>query len=128
MRKLPLFVLLGWSALIIKYPLIDSLSSLSRIVESKNVPGKHMISMLFALINASIKGTLTKSWAAIPLRFQWQKFSLEDFIGPGLISISPDPNNSKWWLECSELKSSSFGNFKRKNSLIIKKEIERTVR
>ena len=91
----PLFVLLEWSALI-KYPLIYSLSSLSGIIKSKNVSYKQMVSMLFALINASIRGTLTKSWPAIPLRFQWQKFSLEDFIGPGLISMSSDCNNRKW--------------------------------
>ena len=78
-----------------EYPLIYSLSSLSGIVESKNVSDKQMMSMLFALINASIKGILTKSRGAIPLRFQWQKFSLEDSVGPGLISMSPDCNNSK---------------------------------
>ena len=48
---------------------------------------KKMMSMIFAFINASIKGALTKSWAAIALRFQWEKFSLEDFIGPGLSSM-----------------------------------------
>ena len=69
--------------------------TLSGIVESKNVSGKQMMSMFFALINASIRSTLTKSWAAIPLRFQWQKFSLEDFIWPKLISMSFDCNNSK---------------------------------
>ena len=71
MQAPPLFVLGGWSALIIEYPLIYSLSSLSGIVESKNVSVKEMMSMLFALINASIKVNLTKSWAAIPLRLQW---------------------------------------------------------
>ena len=71
METSPLFVLLRWSALIIEYPLIYSLSSLSGIVESKNVSVKEMMSMLFALINASIKVNLTKSWAAIPLRLQW---------------------------------------------------------
>ena len=69
MRKLPLFVLLGWSALIIKYPLIYSLSSFSGIFESKNLSDKQMISMLFTLINACT------------LRFQCQKFSLKDFTG-----------------------------------------------
>ena len=38
------------------------------------------MSMLFTLINASIKCTLTKSWAGISLRFQWRKFGLGDFI------------------------------------------------
>ena len=46
---------LGWSALIIEYPLIYSPSSLSGIFESKYVSEKQMMSMLFALINASIK-------------------------------------------------------------------------
>ena len=95
MQTSPLFVLLGWSALIIEYPLIYSVSWLSGIAESKNVSDKQMISMLFALINASIKGALTKSWVDIPLRFQWKKLNLEDFIEPGLISMSPDCNYSK---------------------------------
>ena len=73
------------------------MSSLSGIDESENVSDKQMMSMLFALINASIKGILTKSWAVTPLRFQWQKFGLEDFIGPGLISMWPDCNKSKCW-------------------------------
>ena len=74
-----------------------------------------MMSMLFALINASVKGTLTKPWAAILLRFQWQKFSHEDFIVPGLISMSRDCNDTKWgkskstWLECIELKATVVG-------------------
>ena len=133
MQTTPLFVLLGWFALIIWYPLIYSLSSISGIGESKKVSGNHMMSMLFALINASIKGTLIKSWAAIPLRFQWQKFSFEDFIGPGLISMPPDCNNSKWcklkeyMTRIQWIKSNSFGKFKRKNSFIIKKGTERTV-
>ena len=45
---------------------------------------------LIVLINVSIKVTLTKSLAAIPLWFQWQKF-----IGLGLIWVSPDCDNSK---------------------------------
>ena len=52
--------------------------------------------MLFALINTSIKVTLTKLWATIPLRFQCQRFSFEGFIGPGLISMWPDCSSSKW--------------------------------
>ena len=105
----------GWFALIIEYPIKYSLSSLSGIVEPKNVSDKRMMSMLFALINASIKGTLTKPWAAILLRFQWQKFSLEDFIVPGLISMSCDCNDTEWdksksiWLECIELKATVVG-------------------
>ena len=63
-----------------------------RIVESKNV-SKQVKSILFPLINASIKGNSTKSRVAIAFRFQWQKLSLEDFFGPGLISVSPDCNN-----------------------------------
>ena len=125
------FVLLGWSALIIEYLLIYSLSSLSGIVEPKNVSDKQIVSMLFALINASIKITLTKWWAEIPLRFQWQKFSLHrtwtDF------NITCCSNNSKWcklkeyMARIRWIKSNSFRNFKRKNSLIIKKETVRTV-
>ena len=122
-------VLTKWD---VTYPLIYNLSSLNGIVESKNVSGKQMMPMLFASINAS-KVTLTKSWAAIPLRFQWQKFSLEDFLGPGLISMSLDCSNSKWcklkeyMTRIQRIKSNSFDHFKRKNSLIIKKETERTV-
>ena len=70
MQTPPLFVLLGWPVLIIEYPLIYGLSSLSGIVESKNVSNKLMMSMLFPLINASIKGTLAKQLAGIPLRYQ----------------------------------------------------------
>ena len=58
---------------------VYSFSLLYGIVESKNVSDKQMILMLLALLNASIKGTLTKSWAAILLRFLWQKLNLEDF-------------------------------------------------
>ena len=46
-------------------------------------------------INAFIKVTLRKSRAAIPFRFQMQKFSAEDFKKPGLISMLPDCSNSK---------------------------------
>ena len=54
------------------------------------------MSILFALINAFVKGFLTKSWALYHWDSNGKKFSLEDFIGPGLISMSPDCNNSKW--------------------------------
>ena len=105
-------------------------SPLSGIVKcfwqtNKNVSDKQIMSMLFTLINILNKGTLTKSWATIrdfnftiEMRFQWQKFSLEDFIGPGLISMLPDCNNSKWCkikeyiIRMHWIKSNSFSNFK----------------
>ena len=58
MQTRPPFVLLEESAFIIEHLLIYGVSSLSRIVESKNVSDKQMMSMLFALINVSIQGTL----------------------------------------------------------------------
>ena len=44
----PLFVSLGWSALIIEHALIYSFLSLSGIVESKIVSDKQIMSMFFA--------------------------------------------------------------------------------
>ena len=43
------------------FPLIYSLSSLSWIVDFEHVSEKQMMSVLFALIKASIAGTLIKS-------------------------------------------------------------------
>ena len=65
MQTPSLSVLRGWSVLIVKYPVVYSLSSLSGNVESKYFSDKRMMSVLFFLIDASIKGTLTK----LPLRF-----------------------------------------------------------
>ena len=73
----------------------------------------------------SIKVTLTKSLAAIPLRFQWQKF-----IGLGLISVSPDCDNSKLCkLEqyMTRIWSIKRNSFKRRNIFVIKKRTEKTV-
>ena len=64
MQMPSLFVLLGWSALIVKYPVVYSPSSFSGNVESKYFSDKQMMSILFFLIGASIKDTLTK----LPLR------------------------------------------------------------
>ena len=66
------------------------LSSLRSIVESKKVSDKHRISKLWVLTKASIKGTLIKSWAARPFKFQWQNLIGEDFLGPGFVSVSPE--------------------------------------
>lgn len=45
-------------------------------------------------MNASIKGTLTKSCAASPLKFQWQNLKNQYLLGPGFVSISPDANSN----------------------------------
>ena len=45
---------------------------------------------------ASIKGTLIKSWAARPVKFQWQKLTGEGFLGPALVSISPGKTQNFW--------------------------------
>ena len=60
-------------------------SSLRSIVESKKVSDKHRISKLWVLIKTSVKGTLIKSWAARPFKFQLQNLIGEDFLGPGFV-------------------------------------------
>ena len=65
-------------------------SSLKSIAESKKVSDKHRISKLWVLVKASIKGTLIKSWAGRPFKFQWQNLIGEEFPGPGFVSISPE--------------------------------------
>ena len=65
-------------------------SSLRSMDESKKISDKHRISKLWVLVKASIKGTLVKSWAARPFKFQWQNLIGEDFLGHEFISISPE--------------------------------------
>ena len=65
-------------------------SSLRFTAESKKISDKHRISKLWVLIKTSITGTLMKSWAARPFKFQWQNVIGEDFLGPGFVSISPE--------------------------------------
>ena len=114
MQTPPLFVWLGWSVFIIEYHLIYNLSSMGGVGESKNVSD--------CFNKFSIKVTLTKSLAAMPLRFQWQKF-----IGTGLISMSPDCDNSKLCkLEQCMTRIFKSNSFKQKNILIIKKRTEKT--
>ena len=60
------------------------------IAESKKVSDRHTKSKLLIVIKASTNGTLIKSWAAKPYKFQWENLMLDDRFGPGLISISPD--------------------------------------
>ena len=87
----------GWLALSNEYPCIFMFSSSSGIVKCGNVSGRHTMSKLLVVIKAT-NGTLIKSWAASPFKFQWHLF------GPGLTSISPDN------------KSTCLGLFIKKNS------------
>ena len=64
--------------------------SLRSIVKSEKVSDKHRIAKLWILIKASIKGTLIKSWAARPFKFQWKNLIGKDFLGPRFVSISPE--------------------------------------
>ena len=72
MQTLPRLLLLGWSTLRMEQPSMFIFSWLRSIAESKKVSDKHRISKLWVLIKSSIKGTLMKSWAARPFKFQWQ--------------------------------------------------------
>ena len=65
-------------------------TSSSGLVESKSDSDRHTMSKLLVMIKASITGTLIKSWAASPFKFQWQNLMLDYLFGPGLTSISPD--------------------------------------
>ena len=48
------------------------------------------------VIKASSNGTVIKSWAAKPFKFQWQNLMLDDRFGPELISISTDNKSRRW--------------------------------
>ena len=61
-----------------------------------------MMSMLFFLINASIKGTLTKSWVTVPQRYDDNG---KRFQCPLIAIVANDANWNSKWPECSELKS-----------------------
>ena len=61
-----------------------------------------MMPMLFVLINASIKGTLTKSRVTVPLRYH---DNCKMFQCPLIAIVANDANWNSKWLECSELKS-----------------------
>ena len=63
------------------------------VLESKKVSDKHIISKLRVIMKTSIKGILTKSCAASPFKFQLQNL-IKDFLGPGLVSISPDSSSN----------------------------------
>ena len=91
----PRLVLFGWSALSNEYPFICMFTSSLGIVESKKVSDRHTKSKLLLVIKASTNGTLIKSWAAKPFKFQWQNLMLDDRFGPGLVSISPDNKNRR---------------------------------
>ena len=80
----------GWSALSNDYPFICIFTSWLGIFEAKKVSDRYTKSKLLLVIKASTNGTLIKSWAAKPFKFQWQNLMLDDRFGPGLISISPD--------------------------------------
>ena len=43
---------------------------------------------------ASINGSLIKSWAASPSKFQWKNFKQDCFFGHGLVSVSTDIINN----------------------------------
>lgn len=63
---------LGWSARNIEYPLMSKFVSSWATVESTKILDKHTMSKFCAIIKASNKDTLTKSWAVKPFKFQWQ--------------------------------------------------------
>ena len=60
------------------------------MVGSKNVSDRHTMSKLLFAINAFTNGILIQSWAASPVKLQWQNVILGDLFGPGLTSISPN--------------------------------------
>ena len=62
-----------------------------------------MISMYNA--RDCIKDISAKSWAAIPLRFQWKNVSEDDFFGPGFNSTSPDQiNKTLFQIQLAQIK------------------------
>ena len=71
MQTAPRLILFGSSALSNEYPFICMFTSSLGIVESKNVSDRHTKSKLLLVIKASTNGTLIKSRAAKPFKFQW---------------------------------------------------------
>ena len=67
-----------------EYPFISMFTLSPGMVESKNISDRHTMSKLLVVIKASINGTLIKSWAASPFKFQWHNLILDDLFGPGL--------------------------------------------
>ena len=96
MQTPPHLISFGWSALSNKYLFICMFTSSLGIVESKKVSDRHTKSKLLLVIKASTNGTLIKSWAAKPFKFQWQNLMLDDRFGPGLVSICPDNESSRF--------------------------------
>ena len=86
----PRLISFEWSALSDEYSFICMFMSLLGIVEYKKVSDRHTKSKLLLVIKASTNGTLIKSWAAKPFKFQWQNLMLYYCFRPGLVSISPD--------------------------------------
>ena len=89
MQTPPCLISFGWSALSNDYPFICMFTSSLGIYEAKKVSDRYTKSKLLLVIKASTNGTLIKSWAAKPFKFQWQNLMLDDRFGPGLISTSP---------------------------------------
>ena len=96
MQTPPHLISFGWSALSNKYLFICMFMSSLGIVESKKVSDRPTKSKLLLVIKASTNGNLIKSWAAKPFKFQWQNLMSDDRFGPGLVSISPDNESSRF--------------------------------
>ena len=97
METLPLFELLGWSALIKLYPKILRLLLSEEMVESMYVSLIQIKSYLNTELYASREVTLAQSWARRLFTFQWQQERGNSlfFFGPGLNSTSPLYSKSK---------------------------------
>ena len=65
----PRLISFGWSDRMNEYSFFCTFTSSLGIVESKKVSGRHTELLV---IKASTNGTLIKSWAAKPFKFQWQ--------------------------------------------------------
>ena len=89
MQTPPLLRSLGLLALTSLYPFKTRLSSSIWRELLRKVSDKQIISNLCIALYASNSETLTKSWAEILFRFQWQKERLVHWPGPGFTSTSP---------------------------------------
>ena len=92
MQTPPRLISFGWSALSNEYPVICMFTSSLGKAESKQVSDRYY---LLLVIKASTNGTLIKSWAPKPFKFQWQNLLFDGRFRPGLVSISPDNKSSR---------------------------------